>query len=65
MMHGEANIKGIFMLKQVVHIVTILPLIYSYWNTTIPKQATADAGNATLPMDAELRGQRAIIYYGL
>ena len=53
------------MLKQMVHIVTILPLIYSYSITIIPKKATADADKETVPMDAELRGQRVIIYYGL
>lgn len=53
------------MLKQVVHIVTILPLIYSYCITIIPKQATAVADKETVPMDAELRGQRGIICNGL
>lgn len=56
---------GILTLKQVVHIVTILPLIYSYCITIIPKQATADADKETVSMDAELRGQRGIIDYGL
>jgi len=53
------------MLKQLVHIVTILTLIYSYCITIIPKQATADADKETVPMDAERRVQRDIIYCGL
>ena len=56
---------GILVLKQVVYIVTILPLIYSYWNAIIPKHATAHADKDTVPMDAGLYGQPGIIHYGL
>jgi len=49
------KMTGILMLKRVVHIVTILPLIYSYCITIIPKQATADAHKETVPMEAELK----------
>jgi hypothetical protein len=52
---------GILMLKQVVYIVTILPLIYSYCITIIPKQATADADKETVPINAEPK--RTAMYY--
>jgi hypothetical protein len=45
---------GILMLKQVVHIVTILPLIYLYSISSIPKKATAEADNESLPKGANL-----------
>jgi hypothetical protein len=59
------KMTGILLFKQVVYIVTILPLIYSYWNAIIPKHATTHAEKDTVPMDAELKGEPRIIHYGL
>jgi hypothetical protein len=56
---------GILMYKQVVHIVIIIPLIYSYSISTIPKQTTADADKQFVPIYVEIRGQRGIIHYGV